>query len=71
MIDTGSIGILAITAPGAAICYEELVSYYGRLYGKYFILIYSYTISISMNTMYTYILILITPKSKNGIVILF
>lgn len=35
MIDTGSIGILAITAPGAAICYEELVSYYGRLYGKY------------------------------------
>ena len=35
MIDTGTIGILAITAPGAAICYEELVSYYGRLYGKY------------------------------------
>lgn len=35
MIDTGKIGILAITAPGAAICYEELVSYYGHLYGKY------------------------------------
>jgi aspartate racemase len=35
MIDTGKIGILAITAPGAAICYEELVSYYGHQYGKY------------------------------------
>lgn len=35
MINTGRIGIVAITAPGAAICYEELVSYYGYLYGKY------------------------------------
>ncbi|MBP9743331.1 MAG: hypothetical protein KBD37_08235 [Burkholderiales bacterium] len=35
MINTGKIGILAITAPGAAICYEELVFYYGQLYGKY------------------------------------
>ena len=33
--NTGKIGILAITAPGAAICYEELVSYYGKKYGKY------------------------------------
>lgn len=34
-INIGKIGILAITAPGAAICYEELVSYYGKNYGKY------------------------------------
>lgn len=34
-MNIGRVGILAITAPGAAICYEELVSYYGKFYGKY------------------------------------